>query len=376
VGGFCRDLILGKIPKDKDFVVCGATPQDLLDLKFQQVGCDFPVFLHPRTSDEFALARLERKIGSGYHGFETDHRPTVTLEEDLFRRDLTCNSIAMEVDPVILTTGEFKTVGDFIDPYNGQQDLRDGILRHVSEAFSEDPTRVLRVCRFRARYGFDIAPETMELMKQLVNAGELNHLTPERVWAETEKALMEDRPSLFFHTLMECGATKVLMPELRRSIISTGLALNRTALWGLGLEHRVLVLVSEMSPDETNNMLVRLKASSKIIRDATCFCEVRVGIENNPTWTAESIMELFTRINVWRSGRLLRKMNVVLASTFRMRSIVGMDVLTQAYFRTRDVRFASLSSEQQKTLKGKEVGQAIYDERLRLIREMTGILRK
>jgi len=361
VGGSVRDGLLGRPVKDRDFVVVGATADEMLAEGFQQVGAEFPVFLHPVTGDEFALARQERKVGSGYHGFETHFEPDVTLEDDLIRRDLTINAMARDEE-----------TGELFDPFNGQQDLRDGVLRHVSEAFAEDPVRVLRVARFRARYGFTIAKETMELMKRLVDAGELDHLTPERVWAETEKALMEDRPSLFFHTLMECGATDVLMPELRRSIVSTGLALNRTALWGLGLEHRVLVLVSEMSPGEAKNMLLRLKAPSKVMRAATCFCEVRVGIENNPTWTAESIMELFTRINVWRSGDLLREMNVVLASTFRMRLIAGMDILTQAYFRTQGVCFASLSTEQQETLKGKEVGQAIYDERLRLIREMTG----
>ena len=178
VGGAVRDELLGRPVKDRDWVVVGSTPDEMIDAGFEQVGADFPVFLHPETKEEFALARQEEKTGPGYHGFETRFDPSVTLEDDLVRRDLTINAMARDAD------------GNLIDPHHGIADLRAGILRHVSDAFAEDPLRVLRVARFAARYNFDVAPETMELMKKLVASGELDHLTPERVWAELEKAVI------------------------------------------------------------------------------------------------------------------------------------------------------------------------------------------
>ena len=202
VGGAVRDKLLGRPVKDEDFVVVGATVQEMLDQGFQQVGADFPVFLHPETKDEYALARTERKTGVGYNGFvcETEN---VTLEDDLARRDLTINAMAIDSDGVL------------VDPFGGEQDLKDGILRHVSDAFAEDPVRVLRVARFAARYQFRIAPETLGLMRSLVASGELDHLTPERVWAETEKALTEEIPATFFSVLQAVGALQVVMPWIK-----------------------------------------------------------------------------------------------------------------------------------------------------------------
>jgi tRNA nucleotidyltransferase (CCA-adding enzyme) len=205
VGGAVRDALLGLPVKDRDWVVVGATPQQMLDAGYQQVGRDFPVFLHPETHEEYALARTERKSGSGYTGFTCYAAPDVTLEQDLLRRDLTVNALAQDAD------------GTIIDPYNGQSDLRQRLLRHVSPAFSEDPLRVLRVARFAARYAhlsFRIADETMALMREMTDAGELAHLIPERVWKETEGALGTRNPQVFFQTLRECGALKVLFPEL------------------------------------------------------------------------------------------------------------------------------------------------------------------
>jgi tRNA nucleotidyltransferase (CCA-adding enzyme) len=186
-------------------VVVGATPEQLLAQGYQPVGKDFPVFLHPQTKEEYALARTERKSGQGYHGFEFYTDTSVTLEEDLIRRDLTINAMAMDED------------GKVYDPYNGQQDLTDRILRHVSNAFVEDPLRVLRIARFAARYkslGFTVASETLALMQQLAESGELQALTPERVWKETSRALMENHADEYFETLRRCGALKVLFPEL------------------------------------------------------------------------------------------------------------------------------------------------------------------
>ncbi|WP_312586642.1 multifunctional CCA addition/repair protein [Acinetobacter sp.] len=205
VGGAVRDHLLGHPYHERDYVVVGATPAQMLDLGYQPVGKDFPVFLHPQTKEEYALARTERKSGSGYHGFEFHTDVSVTLEQDLIRRDLTINAMAMD------------DAGQVYDPYGGQQDLENRILRHVSDAFIEDPLRVLRIARFAARYtsaGFVIADETLALMQRLTKTGELNALTPERVWKETSRALSERHADVYFEVLRQCGALKVLFPEI------------------------------------------------------------------------------------------------------------------------------------------------------------------
>lgn len=204
VGGAVRDQLLGLAIKDRDYVVVGATPDDMLAAGFRPVGKDFPVFLHPKTQEEYALARTERKSGRGYKGFTVYAAPDVTLEDDLARRDLTINAIAEDED------------GELIDPYGGQQDLERRLLRHVGEAFVEDPVRILRLARFAARFGFSVAPETMALCKEMVALGEVDHLVPERVWQEIAKGLMEDQPAAMFAVLRECGALARLMPELDR----------------------------------------------------------------------------------------------------------------------------------------------------------------
>jgi tRNA nucleotidyltransferase (CCA-adding enzyme) len=210
VGGAVRDQLLGltakEHAKDRDWVVVGATPDDLLSQGYQAVGRDFPVFLHPRTKEEYALARTERKTGAGYHGFDTRFSPDVTLEQDLLRRDLTLNAIARDPDS-----------GALIDPYGGQRDIAARLLRHVSAAFVEDPLRVLRVARFAARFahlGFQVADETMTLMQQISASGELSTLTPERVWRETQLALATQSPQVFIRTLRDCGALKIILPEV------------------------------------------------------------------------------------------------------------------------------------------------------------------
>ncbi|MEN5017796.1 multifunctional CCA addition/repair protein [Erwinia sp. Eh17-17] len=205
VGGAVRDGLLNLPIKDKDWVVVGASPGQMLELGFEQVGRDFPVFLHPKSHEEYALARTERKSGSGYTGFVCYSAPDVTLEQDLARRDLTINAIAQDND------------GHYYDPYGGREDLQQRLLRHVSSAFSEDPLRVLRVARFAARYAhldFRIASETLALMKSMAESGELAHLTAERVWKETESALLTRNPQVFFQVLRDCGALAVLFPEL------------------------------------------------------------------------------------------------------------------------------------------------------------------
>lgn len=205
VGGAVRDQLLNRPVADIDWVVVGATPEQMRAQGFRPVGDDFPVFLHPKTGEEYALARTERKSGHGYGGFTFHTSPDVTLEDDLLRRDLTVNAMAQADD------------GTLFDPYGGQVDLAARILRHVSPAFAEDPLRVLRVARFAARYaylGFTVAPETLELMRSLSQSGELAHLTAERVWQEFARALMEDNPDVFIQVLRDCGALKALLPEV------------------------------------------------------------------------------------------------------------------------------------------------------------------
>jgi len=204
VGGAVRDQMMGIQSKDKDYMLTGATPEMLTRLGFQQVGRDFPVFLHPDSKQEYALARTEKKSGHGYTGFVTDFHPGVSVEEDLARRDLTINAMARD-----------EASDQIIDPFHGQQDLQRRVLRHVSEAFAEDPLRVLRVARFAARFpDFSIAAETLVLMKSLVDSGELQTLTRERVWVELEKTFVENRPSRFFEVLDEIAALDILFPEL------------------------------------------------------------------------------------------------------------------------------------------------------------------
>lgn len=205
VGGAVRDRLLQRPIHERDWVVVGATETEMLDLGFRPVGKDFPVFLHPETSEEYALARTERKSGHGYGGFTVYASPEVTLEQDLQRRDLTVNAMAESEG------------GEIIDPYGGQADLEARLLRHVSPAFAEDPLRILRVARFAARYhplGFSVAPETMTLMRTMVDAGEVEHLVAERVWKEISRALLEPRPDIFIQVLRDCGALKVLLPEV------------------------------------------------------------------------------------------------------------------------------------------------------------------
>ena len=202
VGGAVRDELLGLPVKDRDYVVVGATPEDMEREGFKPVGNDFPVFLHPRTHEEYALARTERKSGRGYKGFTVHAAPDVTLEDDLRRRDLTINAMARAED------------GTLIDPFNGKRDLERKVLRHVSEAFAEDPVRILRVARFAARFGFDVAPETMALMKRMVDSGEADYLVPERVWQEFSKGLMEPEPARMFSVLKQSGLQSKLLPEI------------------------------------------------------------------------------------------------------------------------------------------------------------------
>jgi len=215
VGGAVRDALMGLPVNDRDWVVVGSTPESMTALGYVPVGKDFPVFLHPQTREEFALARTERKTARGYKGFAVQAAPDVTLEEDLARRDLTVNAMAVPEAHAQQPVSEWQR--HIVDPYGGQADLQAKILRHVTPAFAEDPVRILRLARFAARFSdFSVAPETLALMRQMVEDGEVDHLVPERVWQEVAKGLMTETPSRMFEVLRDCGALKVLLPELDR----------------------------------------------------------------------------------------------------------------------------------------------------------------
>lgn len=254
VGGAVRDQLLGISVQDRDWVVVGSTPEDMVARGFKPVGKDFPVFLHPVTHEEYALARTERKTTPGYKGFVVHATPDVTLEQDLLRRDFTINAIAQAAD------------GTLIDPYHGVADIQARILRHVSPAFSEDPVRILRAARFVARTGFCIAPETLILMREMVANGEVDALVPERVWQELARGLMEKRPSHFILTLSECGALQKILPEVEALFgvpqppqhhpeidcgVHTMLVLEDAALYGYTLEVRFAALTHDLGKGNT-----------------------------------------------------------------------------------------------------------------------------
>lgn len=281
VGGAVRDQLLGLPNKDKDFVVVGATVADMLDAGFQQVGADFPVFLHPISHEEYALARTERKQGRGYQGFSVHASPDVTLREDLKRRDLTVNAMAIEVKNLMDDT---PINGEIVDYYGGLDDIHSKTLRHVSSAFSEDPLRVLRTARFYSRYydlGFSIADETLLLMRELVRSGELTHLSSERIWQESSRALMQVSPQVYWQQLFEIGALTEYFAPLQqvwndkqygqiREIVQT--ALYFAGQMQLNLSQRWALLMASLNTDlftlnSTETLSVNIEAAAKAINE-------------------------------------------------------------------------------------------------------------
>lgn len=295
VGGAVRDRRLGRPVYDNDWVVVGATPEMLRERGFKPVGRDFPVFLHPDTHEEYALARTERKQGHGYTGFEVHASPEVTLEQDLARRDLTINAMAEDRE------------GRLVDPYGGARDLDQGLLRHVSPAFVEDPLRVLRTARFLARYqglGFAIAEETHTLMCRLVETGEMAHLVPERVWVETEKALGELHPEAYFRALSDCGALAVLMPELARDSRELEAALSRLHRLpeedGQWVRWRWARLCEHLGEDDRDRLSERLRlprAYSDLARQAALTRDLWLG---KASLDGQRVMAWLNGIDAWR----------------------------------------------------------------------------
>jgi tRNA nucleotidyltransferase (CCA-adding enzyme) len=292
VGGAVRDKLLNLPITERDWVVVGATPEQLIQQGYQQVGNHFPVFLHPKTNEEYALARTESKTGHGYQGFSFQFSPYITLEEDLQRRDLTINAMAMD------------DKGHIIDPYHGQMDLAEKILRHVSNAFIEDPLRVLRVARFYARFydlGFKIAPNTLALMKKLVDSKELNYLSAERLWMEWTKALQTKHPEQFFLCLNDCGALDTLFPEL---IDQDFKAFSKLASNTQNINHRYILLCKNLTVQRFQSLAKRLKIPKNLSELGIKFINHAKKITNLTQKTSHQILEVLQHLDAFRQTQL------------------------------------------------------------------------
>ncbi|MBT9184151.1 multifunctional CCA addition/repair protein [Pectobacterium punjabense] len=369
VGGAVRDSLLSLPVTEKDWVVVGATPENLLAQGYQQVGKDFPVFLHPVSHDEYALARTERKSGKGYTGFVCHAAPDVTLEQDLLRRDLTINAIARTEQ------------GELIDPYHGRRDLENRVLRHVSGAFGEDPLRVLRVARFAARFahlGFQIAEETMVLMQKMVHEGELAYLTPERVWKETEKALGTSSPDVYFQVLRDCGALAVLFPEIDNLYgvpapakwhpeIDTGIHTMMTVAMAARLSPEIDVRFATLCHDVGKGLtppelwprhhghgpagvkLVealcqRLRVPNPIRDLAKLVAEYHDLIHTVQVLQPKTLLKLFDAIDVWRKPQRLEQLALTSEADARGRAGFGENPYPQGDYLREAFRVAALVS--------------------------------
>jgi tRNA nucleotidyltransferase (CCA-adding enzyme) len=398
VGGAVRDALLGQAVKERDWVVVGGTREDLLRLKYREVGRDFPVFLHPDTHQEYALARLERKVSPGYRGFTVEFGPEVTLEEDLARRDLTINAIAQADD------------GTLVDPYGGRRDLDARVLRHVSPAFVEDPVRVLRVARFAARFaplGFRIASETLDLMRAMVERGEVDALVAERVWQETEKALREPKASEFFRVLRECGALQRIYPEIDALFgvpqppewhpeIDTGvhtlMVLDQAALLSPDLKVRFAALVHDLGKGATppeqwpghrgheERSVALIEALAERLRLPSDYRELSVIVaryHGNVHRAAElkpsTILAFFERADAFR--RPERFTQVLLACEADSRGRAGLENLPypQRHYlqAARDAAAASKpSAEDIATHTGEKIAELLRRRRLHAVTEL------
>ena len=302
VGGSVRDELLGLPVQDRDHVVVGAAPEEMARRGFRPVGADFPVFLHPQTHEEYALARTERKTAPGYKGFTFHAAPDVSLEDDLRRRDLTINAMAKSED------------GTLIDPYGGERDLRAGVLRHVSEAFAEDPVRILRVARFAARFRFAVAPETMALMRRMVAAGEADALVAERVWLELSRGLMEKAPSRMIAVLRECGALGRIIPEIDRTLarpeVPDRLAarLDRAAAQGYGLAVRFALLALDLKADAAAALAERVNAPGDCRDLAVAAIRERELLARGDRLDAASLLDLLERADAFRRPERLERL--------------------------------------------------------------------
>ncbi|PAV26584.1 tRNA nucleotidyltransferase (CCA-adding enzyme) [Tamilnaduibacter salinus] len=364
VGGAVRDALLGRPVTDRDWVVVGATPQEMETQGFRPVGADFPVFLHPDTHEEYALARTERKQGHGYHGFTIHSEPDVTLEEDLRRRDLTINAMAQDTD------------GTVIDPFGGQQDLADRCLRHVSPAFEEDPLRILRTARFAARFhplGFRVADNTQRLMASMVTSGEVDHLVPERIWQETRRALHEKAPDVYFRVLHHCGALARIIPSLARALDDTRQPLALQALLAAAdrSDDTAVRLAALLAPTDDAEALTarvdQLRAPNDC-RDLTgLVARHRDLLTGTNDLTADALQRLMDSCDAWRRPErfegLLTAADAIATAMGRTSPVA---VIRDASARARQVDPQTLMAE---GYRGAELGKAISREKRRRIEQ-------
>lgn len=345
VGGAVRDRLMGMKPQDVDYVVVGATPEEMLASGFKQVGADFPVFLD-ETGNEFALARTERKSGRGYMGFVTDHSPDVTLEQDLERRDLTINAMAWDFEDMPAWQSP-----KLVDPFNGREDLKNKVLRHVSVAFADDPVRVLRLARFHARYGdqWTVAKETMQFCSQMVESGELAFLTRERVLKEMEKALTEQSPHLFFETLRACGALDVVFPELtdvNPALLSWALVNFPSQSGRFNYAKLSALLPHPDNFEKRLNVSTHWRAFAKLFRAATSL------VNMHPVDRLYS-MDVFRQKGLWEA----------LVADAKDASF-NLSFLEEAYNATKHVCFDTLPETVREGLEGKAIATAIMQQRV------------
>jgi tRNA nucleotidyltransferase (CCA-adding enzyme) len=338
VGGAVRDELLGLPVKERDYVVVGATPEEMVKQGFKPVGKDFPVFLHPQTHEEYALARTERKSGRGYKGFTVYAAPEVTLEEDLKRRDLTINAIAKAAD------------GTLIDPFHGRQDLRNRVLKHVSEAFAEDPVRILRVARFAARFAFEVHPETMALMQRMVKEGEADYLVPERVWQEFAKGLAEPHAQLMFDVLRQSGLLQQLFTELKA--IPKNLAGSVAA--------RFALLAWPLEEPQVNALCDRLRAPNEVRELALTACRCRKKLASS---TPEALLDLLKTADAFRRPERF-------AELLHVASLAEPGVDTARIERALRAATAVDAGEIAKRATGAEVGRLLDAARVKAIREV------
>lgn len=359
VGGAVRDELLGLEVKDRDWVVVGATPDDMLNRGFKQVGADFPVFLHPATREEYALARTERKAGRGYHGFTVYSAPDVTLEDDLRRRDLTINAMART------------EAGTLVDPFNGRADLDARRLRHVSAAFAEDPLRILRTARFAARLapmGFRVADDTMALMKQMVADDEVSHLVAERVWQEIQRALHENEPGTFFQVLQDCNALAALIPELASGdTFKAALTALRCACDNSDdTDTRFAALLSPLPEDDTRARARALKAPNDcqdLARLTSQLCHTLLQ-QDTADVDESTLLGILDDTDAWRRPERFQRLLTALCCALPAEIHNLIRLLQASEQAATGVEARSLLAQ---GFKGKALGEAIRQERLQRI---------
>jgi len=370
VGGAVRDELLGRAVKERDWVVVGATPAELEGLGYRAVGREFPVFLHPETKAEYALARLERKVAPGYRGFVTEFSPTVTLEEDLQRRDLTINAMARDAK------------GQIIDPFGGRADLEARVLRHVSPAFAEDPVRILRVARFAARYeelGFKVAPETMTLMRHMVQNGEAGALVSERVWRELEGTLETASPQRGLEVLSDCGALGVLLPELARSADASQdmRALRAAAESATSSAVRWATLLGGLAATDIEALCERLRTPTEHRELAllTARLEREFASALDPASSPEQLLSLLEQADAFRRPERFARWLEVLAAR-RRGAEVAAQATTALLARLRTAAAAAaavqLSADELRAHRGPQLGAAMRARRLKAIGSQLG----